>query len=190
MEIKINRHPSVGVNGITDANRQPPVLPVRRLFNESSFEPPHDKTNKMSLRPAKTQISLGIRPVWSVFAVCSMGSSAPKLSSCGQRRLGSSAQADPSLRWAHMPFCWFCHEATHFLNYSPSYFLFYLYGTPDVVFTTKPQRCKIKNQVLILWSSTSRRPLTHKNIKELQIYIYKWGRGVCKRITMWTKLQI
>ena len=25
----------------------------------------HDKTNKLTLRPAKTQISLGIRPVWS-----------------------------------------------------------------------------------------------------------------------------
>ena len=31
-------------------------------------EPQHDKTNKMSVSPAKTQISLGIRPVWSVFA--------------------------------------------------------------------------------------------------------------------------
>ena len=29
------------------------------------YEPRHDKTNKMSVRPAKTQISLGIRPVWS-----------------------------------------------------------------------------------------------------------------------------
>ena len=28
-------------------------------------EPRHDKTNKMSVRPAKTQISLGIRPAWS-----------------------------------------------------------------------------------------------------------------------------
>ena len=28
-------------------------------------EPQHDKTNKMAVRPAKTQISLGIRPVWS-----------------------------------------------------------------------------------------------------------------------------
>ena len=28
-------------------------------------EPPHDKTTKWSLRRAKTQISLGIRPVWS-----------------------------------------------------------------------------------------------------------------------------
>ena len=31
----------------------------------SSFESPHDKTNKVTVRPAKTQISLGIRPVWS-----------------------------------------------------------------------------------------------------------------------------
>ena len=29
------------------------------------YEPRHDKTNKMNVRPAKTQISLGIRPVWS-----------------------------------------------------------------------------------------------------------------------------
>ena len=28
------------------------------------FEPPHDKTNKMTVRPAKTQISLGI-PAWA-----------------------------------------------------------------------------------------------------------------------------
>ena len=29
------------------------------------IEPRHDKTNKVTVRPAKTQISLGIRPVWS-----------------------------------------------------------------------------------------------------------------------------
>ena len=34
--------------------------PIKRIY-----EPGHDKTNKMSVRPAKTQISLGIRPVWS-----------------------------------------------------------------------------------------------------------------------------
>ena len=33
-------------------------------------EPPHDKTNKMSKRPAKTQISLGICPVWSESSLC------------------------------------------------------------------------------------------------------------------------
>ena len=37
-------------------------------------EPPHDRTNKMDVRQAKTQISLGIRPVWSVFTVRYMGS--------------------------------------------------------------------------------------------------------------------
>ena len=31
-------------------------------------EPLHDITNKMTCVPSKTQISLGIRPVWSVFA--------------------------------------------------------------------------------------------------------------------------
>ena len=35
------------------------------------FEPPHDKTNKMTVHPAKTQISLGIRLVWSESSLCS-----------------------------------------------------------------------------------------------------------------------
>ena len=30
-----------------------------------TYELPRDKTSKMTVRPAKTQISLGIRPVWS-----------------------------------------------------------------------------------------------------------------------------
>ena len=42
------------------------------LINENSTtcEPRHDKTNKMSVRPAKIQISLGIRPVWSESSLC------------------------------------------------------------------------------------------------------------------------
>ena len=35
------------------------------MFFVTIFEPRHEKTNKVSVRPAKTQISLGIRPVWS-----------------------------------------------------------------------------------------------------------------------------
>ena len=31
----------------------------------NKIEPQHDKTNKMSVRPAKTQIRLDICPVWS-----------------------------------------------------------------------------------------------------------------------------
>ena len=33
-------------------------------------EPRHDKTNKMTVRPVNTQISLGIRPVWSASSLC------------------------------------------------------------------------------------------------------------------------
>ena len=36
----------------------------------STYEPKHDKTNKMSVRPPKAQISLGIRPVWSESSLC------------------------------------------------------------------------------------------------------------------------
>ena len=73
----------------------------------------------MTVRPAKTQISLGIRQVWSESSMCIQWiatSKGPKLSSCGQRGLWSDwadVQADMSLRWAHMPFCWICHEAAH-----------------------------------------------------------------------------
>ena len=34
------------------------------------YEPLRDKTNKMTVHPAKTQISLGIRPVWSEASLC------------------------------------------------------------------------------------------------------------------------
>ena len=34
------------------------------------FEPPHDKTNKVAVRLAKSQISLGIHPRWSVSSLC------------------------------------------------------------------------------------------------------------------------
>ena len=39
------------------------LSPVNNSYNR--IEPPHDKTSKMTVRPAKTQISLGIRQVWS-----------------------------------------------------------------------------------------------------------------------------
>ena len=36
----------------------------------TKVEPPHDKTNKVAVRPAKTQISLGTRKVWSESSLC------------------------------------------------------------------------------------------------------------------------
>ena len=68
------------------------------------FEPPHDKTNNVAVRPAKTQISLGIRPVWSVFAVRMNKAWVLSYPLSAQQRLWSDwadAKADLSLRWVH-----------------------------------------------------------------------------------------
>ena len=49
------------------------VIYTLLLFDTSSaviYEPRHDKTNNVAVRPAKTQISLGIRPVWSESSMC------------------------------------------------------------------------------------------------------------------------
>ena len=70
----------------------------------SIHEPPHDKTNKMTVRPAR------------VFAVCMKKARVLSYPLSTQRRLWSDwadTQADLSLHWAHMPVCWFCHEAAH-----------------------------------------------------------------------------
>ena len=60
-----------------------PVL-ILKDSNDLKNEPPHDKTNKITLHPPKTQISLGIRPVWS------------ESSLSARRKLGSLAT-----HWAH-----------------------------------------------------------------------------------------
>ena len=39
-------------------------------MKENAFKPPHVKTNKTTVRSANTQISLGIRPVWSESLLC------------------------------------------------------------------------------------------------------------------------
>ena len=72
-------------------------------------EPRHDKTNKMTERPAKTQISLGIRPVLSVFAVHMKKAWALSypLSASDDCSAWAGAQADLSLRWAHTHFVGF-----------------------------------------------------------------------------------
>ena len=63
------------------------------------------KPTKWPVRPAKTQVSLGICPVWSVFAVRSVGSLGPKVPSSRHWRLWSDladAQADLSMLGAQV----------------------------------------------------------------------------------------
>ena len=55
---------------------------------EKAFEPPHDKTNKMTYATSEDSDQPGIPPsLIRVFAVHSMGSWGPNVSSCGHRRL-------------------------------------------------------------------------------------------------------
>ena len=92
-------------------------------------EPRHDKTNKMSVRPAKTQISLGIRPVWSVFAVRMKKAwvlrpierTAKTLIRLG----GCPGWSESSL--GAQSLCWFCHVAALILFYLFIYLLIYLW---------------------------------------------------------------
>ena len=69
------------------------------------------KPTKWPVLPVKTLISLGNRRVSSVFVVPMKKPWVLSYPLCAQQRLRSDrahAQADLSLRWAHMPFCWFC----------------------------------------------------------------------------------
>ena len=128
------------------------------------------KQTKWQVRPAKTQISLGICPVWSesfLSAWRKLGSLAthwvhsedsdqtgrlPSLIRLdrdfavfmkkawvlsyplsAQQRLSSNwahAQADLSLHWTHMPFCWFCCEAAH-LTRQPDFHIQDLKSNPN-----------------------------------------------------------
>ena len=59
------------------------------------------------MHPAKIQISLGIRPVWSVFAVCMKKHWALNYLLSAQWKYWSDwadAQADSSLHWVHIIF--------------------------------------------------------------------------------------
>ena len=40
-------------------------MTIYAYFAYTGYEPPRDKTNKVSVCPANTQIRLGVRPVWS-----------------------------------------------------------------------------------------------------------------------------
>ena len=82
------------------------------LMVVSRFEPPCDKTNKMACAPSEDSDQPGHPP--SAQAVLSLR--CPQEESLGPQlpiECTADAQADLSLRWAHMSFCWFCHDAAH-----------------------------------------------------------------------------
>ena len=83
------------------------------------YEPHHDKTNKMSVHPAKTQISLGIRPVWSESSLWAQWVAMdPSFLHADTEDWSdwADALADLSLRWAH----------THFVGFVVSWLIYFL----------------------------------------------------------------
>ena len=80
-------------------------------------EPHRDKTNKMACAPSKDSDQPGHPPsLIRVFAVCLKKTRILSYPLSAQQRHwsdGADAQADLSLQWVHMPFCWFCHDAAH-----------------------------------------------------------------------------
>ena len=116
----------------------------------SSNEQPRDKTNKMTWAPSEPRFSLGICTVWSVFTV---HMTIPWLLSYPLSEDWSDwvdAQADLSLRWAHMSFRWFCLEVAQM----GSWILFVLIiskGQDGISFYSSNMSCKsdIRNQYFI-----------------------------------------
>ena len=128
-------------------------------------EPRHGKTNKMSVRPAKTQISLGIPPVRSESSLSAwrnLGSLATSWThSEDSVQTGRMLQADLSLRWAH----------THFVGFVMSWLnrFLILVGDTLVQWISLALRCmpfKIRNISSVPppvtgWGNNSRQPLEY-----------------------------
>ena len=82
------------------------------------YEPPRDKMNKVAC-------------LIRVFAVRMKKAWVLSYPLSAQQRLWSDwadAQADLSLRWAHMPLCWFCHKAAFIIRG----LLFLVWHIPEV----------------------------------------------------------
>ena len=71
------------------------------------------------MSPAKTQISLGIRPVWSESSLCTFWvAKDPSFLHVDSEDWSDwvDAQANLSLRWMHWSFCWFCHAVPQIIK--------------------------------------------------------------------------
>ena len=83
-------------------------------YNRWKYEPPHDKTKKMTIRLAKTGQPGHLPSLIRIFAVRikNIGSSVIHWAHCEDWSDWADAQADLSLRW-EQSFCCFCHEVAH-----------------------------------------------------------------------------
>ena len=146
--------------------RMPPCYSKFLKEKGVPYELRHDKTNKMTVCPAKTQISLGICPVWSESSLCTLwvakDPSFLNADSDVSIRLGGCPGCSESSRDAHS-FCWFCHKAAYILQslYNTTHF-------NTVLVITRPGLCSqmviflqflykiipLKHGIFITWSSS------------------------------------
>ena len=141
-------------------------------FMAPILEPRHDKTNNVVVRPAKTQISLGIRPVWSessLFAWRHLGSLATyRAHSEDSDQTGRIPRLTESSLGEHSFRC-FCHVAAHLPSAGSTYrqCRFYLQtgaqsaavpSHPDArqVLTAAPFNTKPKSHVTVAVSPNCR----------------------------------
>ena len=149
------------------------------------------KPTKIICAPSEDSDQPGHQPsLIRVFAMSSMGSWRPSVSSCGQRRLWSDwadTQADLSLRWAHRPFCWFCHEAAHISNYKfvtcacefiLVCFFFHYIGRCSESFTRNSQwRAVLSPWRTNGWTGDARKTGTSRHCGYFTTTDGVWGRG-------------
>ena len=83
------------------------------ITEQNKIEPPHDKTNEMACAPSGESDRPGHPP--SLMRVFAVRMKKPRVFSYPLSTSEDSDQtgrtADLSLRWAHMPFCWFYRAA-------------------------------------------------------------------------------
>ena len=84
------------------------------------FEPPHDKTNKMTVRPAKTQMSLGICPVWSETSLCA------QLVAKGPSFLHAHSEDSDQIGWMPRLIWVFAGRTCHFVGFVMRRFVYIL----------------------------------------------------------------
>ena len=73
------------------------------------------KTNKMTVPPANSDQPGHPSSLIRVFAAAQWVAKDPSFLSADSKDSDQTGRmpSDLSLRWAHMPFCWFFHEAAH-----------------------------------------------------------------------------
>ena len=144
---------------------------VCSVFHLKKYLHMSQRTTKPTVRlmwPGKTQISLGICAVWSVFPGCMcllQSQSYPKTDEREPLPYWVDVLVDLSLCWSHTSYCRFCHALAHMSYFSRKTYSLDIYqkccqGTsndyPQHMFSW---RSKNKRTMMVLYRSTEQTDL-------------------------------